>query len=139
MSIDYGSKRVGLAETDDLAMIASPLTVIHSSEIDDFLDSYTTKHQVDCIVVGWPLNLKGEDTNSTEAVRNLVTHLTRKFKQIEIATMDERLTSVIAKNTLIQGGYKKSKREDKANTDKISAAIILQSFLELRSARKFKN
>ncbi len=133
LAIDYGKKRIGLAETDDLAIIASPLTTIHSSEIIAFLEEYVSSNQVDCIVVGFPLDLKGQPTDVTEAVNNFVKHLQKRFKGLDIETIDERLTSVMAKKAMLEAGIKKSKRADKGNTDKISAALILQSYLETRN------
>lgn len=139
LALDYGTKRVGLAITDDLQMIASPLETIHSATLIDYLKKLTSTDKIDAVVLGMPKGLKGEETNATRAVENLQKELKRKFPQLEIHLYDERFTSAMASMTLIQGGMKKSKRQEKGALDKVSAAIILQSFLDHRSTTNQKS
>jgi len=130
IAIDYGTKRVGIAETDDLQIIASRLTTVHSSELTDYLQSYMLNNEVDAIVVGKPVDLKMGATNSSEAVNNFIVYLRRKFKNINIVELDERFTSKIAKDTILKAGIKKKKRKNKDYIDEISAVILLQDYLK---------
>lgn len=133
MAIDYGLKRVGVAVTDPLQMIASPLETVPQQEIYQFLTRYFEQEEVEAIVLGWPQNLKGEDTDATQPVRNFISKLQEKFPQIPIHKVDERLTSRMAVAAMIQGGSSKKDRRNKSNIDKVSATIILQSYLEQNS------
>lgn len=135
LGIDYGTKRVGVAETDDLKIIASPLTTVHSKDIISFILDYSEKYDLEAIVVGEPKNLNNKNTHATSLVNNFVTNLSRKIKGVQIILEDERFTSKMASNAMILGGVKKSKREEKGNLDKVSASIILQSYLD-RSSRE---
>ena len=100
LGIDYGTKRVGLAITDELQIIATRLTSIHSKDLINFLDDFFDKNQVDTIVVGMPVRLDGSKTNSTESVVNFIAHLRRKFSDKNVVTIDERFTSKIASQTI---------------------------------------
>jgi len=133
IGIDYGTKRVGLAVTDPLQMFASPLHTYLTGEVLTFLVQYAKEEEIEGFVVGMPLNLRGEDTHSTNYVRNFVEELRQKFPQKAIHLQDERFTSSIAVDTLIRGGMKKKDRRKKENIDKVSAAIILQSYLESKT------
>jgi len=133
IGIDYGTKRVGLAVTDPLQMFASPLDTYLTGEVFTFLVQYAKEEEIEGFVVGMPLNLRGEDTHSTNYVRNFVEELRQKFPQKAIHLQDERFTSSIAVDTLIRGGMKKKDRRKKENIDKVSAAIILQSYLESKT------
>jgi len=133
ISIDYGTKRVGIAVTDELQIIASGLTTVHSTEVIPFLQDYTTKNDVECLVVGEPKRLSGEATDSTEAIENFVKHLTRSFPTIPVERMDERFTSKIASQAIFMGGAKKKKRQEKGLVDEVSATIILQDYMEMKS------
>ena len=134
LAIDYGAKRVGMAVTDPLQIIASPLETIHSKDLITFLKSYTEKEAVEAFVVGMPKKLDNTDTNATQLAKGCVTLLRKNFPNISVHLQDERFTSQMAMNAMISGGVKKKDRQNKANIDKVSAAIILQSYLE-RSSR----
>ncbi len=129
IAIDYGSKRVGLAVTDPLQIIATGLTTVHSKDLIQFLEDYLKKEQVDCIVVGEPKTLQNEASDSARYIEPFVTHLTRKFPQIKIARWDERFTSAIAHQTMLMGGLKKKDRANKETVDMVSATILLQDYL----------
>jgi putative Holliday junction resolvase len=129
MAIDYGSKRVGIAVTDPLQIIASGLTTVHSKDLISYLEAYLTKEQVECIVVGEPKTLQNEASDSARYIDPFVTHLTRKFPNIKIARYDERFTSVLAHQTMLMGGLKKKDRANKDTVDMVSATIILQDYL----------
>ncbi len=132
LAIDYGRKRVGLAVTDSLKIIATGLETVHSKDIFDFLENYTAKEHVETIVVGYPVNLKNEGSQSLQFINPFIKKLIKKFPNIEIDTYDERFTSKMAQAAMIEGGLKKKDRQNKALTDKISAVIILQSYLEFK-------
>ena len=129
MAIDYGSKRVGIAVTDPLQIIASGLTTVHSKDLITYLEAYLKKEQVECIVVGEPKTLQNDASDSARYIDPFVTHLTRKFPQIKIARYDERFTSVLAHQTMLMGGLKKKDRANKDIVDMVSATIILQDYL----------
>ena len=130
LAIDYGIKRTGIAVTDPLRIIATPLDTVPTSNLLEFLKTYLKKESVDEFVVGMPKTLKNEDSETAPLVRVFVEELRKLFPEKKINLVDERFTSTIAKRAMIEGGMKKSDRRDKANVDKISATIILQSFLE---------
>ena len=130
IAIDYGTKRVGLAVTDPLKIIATPLETIHSKDIFSFLKEYDKKENIEAFVLGLPKRLDNSDTNNTQHVLNFEKGLKKNFPGKNIHLIDERFTSKIALQTMISGGMKKSDRKDKSNVDKISAVLILQSFLE---------
>lgn len=130
LAIDYGSKRVGLAVTDPLKIIANPLETVLSDKVIDFLRNYTKDEEVETFVVGKPQNLDGSDTDATQLVENFVKSLKKYFPKIPIQLHDERFTSKMALQAMITAGSKKKDRQNKGNIDKISATIILQSFLE---------
>lgn len=129
VAIDYGTKRVGLATTDPLQMIASPLGTVHSKDVINFLKEYDANEQIEALVVGMPKNLQNEDTNATIHVKQFVVLLKKTFPEKKIHLIDERFTSKMALQTMIAGGTKKKDRAKKENIDKISATIILQSYL----------
>jgi putative Holliday junction resolvase len=129
LAIDYGSKRVGIAVTDTLQIIATGLTTVHSKDLITYLETYLAKEQVECIVVGEPKTLQNEASDSARFIEPFVTHLTRKFPTIKIARYDERFTSTLAHQTMLMGGLKKKDRANKDTVDMISATIILQDYL----------
>ena len=129
LGIDYGTKRVGLAITDELQIIATRLTSIHSKDLINFLNDFFDKNQVDTIVVGMPVRLDGSKTNSTESVVNFIAHLRRKFSDKNVVTIDERFTSKIASQTIAKSGMNKTKRQNKGLVDEVSAVILLQDYL----------
>lgn len=130
LAIDYGAKRVGIAVTDPLKMIASPLETIPAPEILKFLKDYTQTEDVEAFVLGMPKNTKNEATHATPLVLQFEQKLKETFPSIMIHKIDERFTSKMALDSMIAGGSKKKDRKEKGNIDKISAAIILQSYLE---------
>lgn len=135
LAIDYGSKRVGLAVTDPLRMIASGLTTIHSKDLIAYLDEYLKKEQVDEIVVGEPKNLMNKKSDSARFIDPFVVHLTKKFPDVKIVRYDERFTSALAHQTMLMGGVKKKDRQNKETVDLISAIIILQDYLQFLETR----
>ena len=132
LAIDYGQKRVGIAVTDDEQIIASALTTVHSNEILPFLKDYLSKEDVSTFVIGLAKNLDNTPSESTRFIEPFVRRLKDTFPAIRIERVDERFTSKIAFQTMIDAGIKQQKRRDKALVDKISATLILQSFLDAR-------
>lgn len=130
ISIDYGRKRTGLAATDTLQIIANGLGTWPSGEVVKFLTEYVKKEPVDLFVVGLPKQMNNEPSENMQYVQAFVTHLKRTIPSIPVEFYDERFTSVLAHRTMLDGGLKKKKRQDKALVDEISAVIILQSYLE---------
>jgi putative Holliday junction resolvase len=133
LAIDYGKKRTGIAVTDPLRIIATALETVPSSDLMKFLKIYLQKEPVDEFVVGMPKTLMNEDSEIAPLVRKFVEHLKLTFPDKPVHLADERFTSSMAKRAMIDGGMKKKDRRDKANVDKISATIILQSFMESSS------
>lgn len=129
MAIDYGLKRTGLAVTDPLRIISTPLDTVQSVSLLKFIKDYSQKEVVDEFVVGMPKTLGNEDSSIAPAVRRFIVELKKIFPDKPVHLMDERFTSSIAKRTLIEGGMKKKDRQNKANIDKVSATIILQDFM----------
>jgi putative Holliday junction resolvase len=136
LAIDYGLKRTGLAVTDSLRIIASPLETVPSLQLITYLKNYTQKEIVDEFVVGMPKTLRNEDSAIAPMVRQFVELLKKEFPDKPVHLEDERFTSSIAMRAMIDGGMKKKDRQQKGNVDKISAAIILQSFLERQSNKR---
>jgi len=130
MAIDYGTKRVGVAVTDTLQIIANGLDTVPTGEIYDFLTTYMETEEVECMVVGEPLDLDGNPTDATPHVVGFVRKVEKLFPKIKVVTQDERFTSVDAKRIILESGAKKKKRRDKTLVDKISAVLILQEYLE---------
>ena len=130
LAIDYGSKRVGLAVTDPLRIIASGLDTVHSKDLIAFLETYFKKEQVDIIVIGEPKTLSNEASDSARFIEPFVTHMRKKFPDKKIERFDERFTSTMAHQTMLAGGLKKKDRQNKELVDKISATIILQDYLQ---------
>jgi putative Holliday junction resolvase len=129
LAIDYGLKRTGIAVTDPLRIIASPLETVPTEQLLNFLKTYLQKEKVDEFVIGMPKTLKNEDSAIAPDVRKFVTILKSSFPEQPVHEVDERFTSSMAQRALIDGGMKKKDRQVKGNVDKVSAAIILQSFL----------
>lgn len=136
LSIDYGKKRVGIAVTDPLQIIATGLTTVDSKLIFPFLKEYTNKETVETIVVGYPTDLKDNATDATQYVNPFVKRLIKEFPNINIEIIDERFTSKLALKAMIEGGANKKQRQNKALTDKISAVIILQSYMEAKNYKQ---
>ena len=130
IGIDYGTKRIGIAVTDPMQVIASPLTTVANVLFNDFIDDYTKKENVEAFVIGYPKQLNNSPSKSVQHIDPFIKKLKKKFPKIMIMLVDERFTSVMAMKSIIAGGVKKSDRQDKSITDKISAALILQSYLD---------
>ena len=130
MAIDYGRKRTGLAVTDKLQIIANGLTTVPSGEVVGYLSNYILKESVDLLVVGYPKQMNNEPSENLKYVEAFVKHLTKTLPGIPVTYYDERFTSVLAHQAMIDGGLKKKKRQDKKLVDEISAALILQNYLE---------
>ena len=127
--IDYGGKRTGLAVTDPLQIIATALTTIATKELIAFLKNYFVQEKVELILIGEPLNLDDTATHATPLVYNAIKQLQKEFPTIPIKTVDERFTSKLASQAMVQMGMKKKDRQVKANVDKIAATIMLQEYL----------
>ena len=133
LSIDYGKKRTGLAVTDPLQIIASGLATVSTSELFDFLKHYVTTEQVERIVIGEPKHPNGQPSENLQRVQQFVNRWQKAMPQIPIEYYDERFTSVLAHQAMLEGGLKKKARQDKALVDEISATIILQDYMRSRS------
>jgi len=132
LAIDYGLKRTGLAVTDPLRIIATSLETVETSNLITFLTSYFQKEQVDEVVIGMPKRLNNEDSEIAPQVRKFIDQFKTTFAAKPIFQADERFTSAMAQQAMIDGGMKKKDRQVKGNVDKISATLILQSYLETR-------
>lgn len=133
LAIDYGRKRTGIAVTDEYRIIATGLTTVHSNDVLKFIKDYIKTETVDCIVVGEPKDMKNQPSEASKYIEPFVGALRKKFPEIKIDRYDERFTSVMAHDAMLVGGLKKMKRRDKALVDKISATIILQSYMQSKS------
>ncbi len=129
LGIDYGTKRTGLAITDELQIIASSLTTVSTKQLDNYIAKLLKQYNIECFVIGDPKNLDGSNTNSSPYVENFVRKLKVSYPKIDIHRIDERYTSKIAKQSIINSGVNRKRRQDKKLVDKISATIILQSYL----------
>ncbi|APX99698.1 putative Holliday junction resolvase [Lacinutrix venerupis] len=129
LAIDYGKVRTGLAVTDDMQIIASGLTTVATTTLLDFLKDYTTKENVELFLVGEPKQMNNEASESEALIAPFISRLRTFFPQIPIKRVDERFTSKMAMQTMIDSGLKKKQRQNKALVDEISATIILQSYL----------
>lgn len=129
LAIDYGLKRTGLAVTDPLRIIATPLDTVASHTLLSFLKAYAARESVDEFVIGMPRTLKNEDSAIAPDVRKFIVVLKSEFPGKPVHEVDERFTSSMAHRAMIEGGMKKKNRQIKGNADRISATLILQSFL----------
>lgn len=132
LSIDYGVRRTGLAVTDPLKIIAGGLTTVETPQLLKFLQDYLKKEPVERFVVGLPKQTNGKDSDNLPRVQAFVAQLRNLFPSIPIDMWDERYTSVLAHQTMLQSGIGKKARQNKALVDEISATIILQGWMEGR-------
>ncbi len=132
IGIDYGTKRVGVAVTDQLKLIATALDTVHAKDVIKFLQDYDKDEDIEAFAIGMPKKLDNTETNNTINVVNFKKQLAKAFPDTKIYDIDERFTSSIAQQTMIAGGMKKKDRRNKANVDKISAVLILQTYLEMK-------
>ncbi|RBL88669.1 Holliday junction resolvase RuvX [Chitinophaga flava] len=130
MAIDYGKKRTGLAVTDPLQLIASGLTTVPTHELVPFLKKYFATEEVEMMIIGEPKNLDGNDTHATPLVAECIRVLQKNFPHIPVKKVDERFTSRMAFQSMIDSGLKKKDRQNKGLVDEISATIILQEYLQ---------
>lgn len=134
IGIDFGRKRTGLAVSDPLKIFASALDTVHSAKIIDYLKNYAENETIVRFVVGYPKNLDNTPSEAAKDVDVFLKTLKKAFQDIPVTLEDERFTSVLAHRAMIDGGMKASDRRDKTSVDKISAAIILQSYLDRKSS-----
>lgn len=136
MAIDYGQKRVGLAVTDPLQIIATNLGTVTAHEIIDYLQKYLQKEAVDIFVVGLAKKWDNSESSSMQYIKPFVEKLKKTFPQIPVEMYDERFTSKMAFQAMIDGGMSKKNRQNKASVDSVSATILLQDFLEYFKSRE---
>jgi len=140
MAIDYGQKRAGIAVTDELQLIPNALASLHVTEVMPFLKKYLSEEKVDVIVVGEPRNMDNTPSDAERYIGPFVKNLQKTFPHMRIERFDERFTSRLAFQTMIDAGLGKKARQDKGTVDRISAVIILQSYLDARGiAQNRKN
>ncbi len=130
LSIDFGGKRTGIAVTDPMQIIASGLTTVATAELLPFLTKYFAAEQVEKVIIGLPKNLQNEDTHATPLVEAFIKKFVEVFPTIPIETLDERFTSKMAFQTMIDSGLGKKARQNKALVDEISATILLQGYMD---------
>ena len=130
IGIDYGRKRVGVATSDPLGIFASALETVHSAKIIEYLKNYAQKERIVRFVVGYPVNMDGAPSEAAKDVDVFLKQLAKAFPEVPVTLEDERFTSVLAHRAMIDGGMKKHDRMKKESVDKISAAIILQSYID---------
>jgi putative Holliday junction resolvase len=130
LGIDYGRKRIGLAVTDPARIFAFPLKTIRNDEFESFLTEYIKSVPIEAFVIGYPVQLNNQPSESVKYINPFIKKLEKSFPDKPVHLVDERFTSGMALKTMIEGGVRKKDRQDKSMVDKISASIILQSFLE---------
>jgi len=136
IGIDWGTKRIGLAVTDPLQIFASPLDTVKPDEFYRYIDNYLKTEVIDAFVIGYPVQMNNKPSESVNQLNPFIKKLSRTFPGKLIHLVDERFTSQMAFQTMIDGGLRKNDRRDKSLVDKISASIILQSFLDKRSNKE---
>lgn len=130
LAIDYGKKRVGIAVTDPLQMIANRLTTVPSHEIWTFLKNYFSKESVEKVIVGYPVQMNNQPSEAVQYINPFLKNFQKEFPDMPLEQVDERFTSKMAFQTMIDAGVKKKDRQNKETIDAVSATIILQSYLE---------
>jgi putative Holliday junction resolvase len=136
--MDVGGKRTGMAVSDDARIFAFPLETVSTSNVSKEIQRLMRERNITALVLGMPVNLRNEETDGTRIAVGMMEKLRKEFPKLEISAIDERFTSRIAQQALIAGGMKKSDRQRKENTDKVSAVLILQSFLEQQSKAAYR-
>jgi len=136
IGVDYGVKRIGLAVTDPLKIFASPLITVNQEEFYNYINDYLKENEVEAFVIGYPVQMNNRPSESVTYINPFIKKLKKTFPEKHIYLADERFTSRMAMKTMIDGGVKKKDRQDKSLVDKISASIILQSFLDKSSNNK---
>lgn len=130
LSIDYGGKRTGIAVTDPMQIIATGLTTIESRDLIPFLKKYFAEEPVELIIIGMPVNWDESDTHGTPLVKAAIKKIQKEFPQMPLKTVDERYTSKMAKDAMLEMGLKKKDRRDKKLVDEIAATIMLQEYMQ---------
>lgn len=130
LAFDIGTKRIGIAETDNHQLLASPVDVILPNQVFEFIFNYLQKNEVECFIVGLPIDLQGKPSHAYHAAFQFSKTLRKKFKKIPVVTVDERFTSKIAEQELKRMGHNTTKKESKSKIDAISAVILLEEYLE---------
>ena len=130
LSIDYGLKRTGIAVTDPLKLIATGLTTVETPKLIQFLTNYFSREEVELVIIGMPLNLDDSATHITPQVQKFIATFRKYFPSIAIKEVDERYTSKLASQAMLQMGLKKKQRRDKSMVDEIAATIMLQEYLQ---------
>jgi len=136
LAIDFGRKRCGIAVTDPLGMIASPLTTIRTHELIGFLKKYIAEEDVECLVVGEPMQMDATASEAEQFIAPFIKQAGKELPGLRIERIDERFTSVLASRAILDSGLGKKARQDKSLVDKVSAAIILQTYLEMQEKNK---
>jgi len=134
LSIDYGQKRTGIAVTDEMHIIASGLTTVPTATLIDFLKDYFAKEKVEAVLIGEPKQMNGQPSESAAVIKGFVTHFSNIFPDMKVVRVDERFTSKMAFQTMIDSGLSKKQRQNKGLIDEISATIMLQDYL---SSKRF--
>ena len=132
LAIDFGTKRTGIAITDEMQIIASGLTTVSTKDLISFLKDYFAKEDVELIIIGEPKQKDGTHSDVEVCIKNFILKLLKAFPTLRIERMDERFTSKIALKTMIESGLSKKKRQNKSLVDEISATIILQDYLKIK-------
>lgn len=135
LAIDYGKKRVGLAVTDPLKIIANKLTTVRSHDIFDFLKDYLQKEDVERVIIGYPLQMNNEASEAVLYINPFIKRFQKLYPEMPLEQVDERFTSKMAFQTMIDAGLKKKDRQNKGTIDAVSATIILQSYMERQKYR----
>lgn len=133
VAIDYGKKRVGIAATDELQMIANGVTTVEAAKVIDFLKDYCSREPVERFVIGEPKQMNNTESEAVDFIKPFLKKLSKAFPDMPVERMDERFTSKMAFQTMIDSGMKKKQRQNKGLVDQISATIILQSYLESKN------
>ena len=136
IAIDYGTKRTGIAVTDPLQIVPGGLTTVPTHTLMDFLSGYMAKEEVDIIVVGYALNMDGQESASMRQIHPFIGKLKKAFPDKRIELINERFTSVLAQRTILEAGIRKMARRNKALVDEVSACIILESYMDSNRYRK---
>jgi putative Holliday junction resolvase len=130
LAFDIGTKRIGIAATDDYQLLASPLDVVSPNQVFEYIFNYLQKNNVECFIVGLPVDLKGKPSHAYNAAFQFSKTLNKKFKNIPVVTVDERFTSKIAEQELQRMGYTTTKKDSKSKIDALSAVILLEEYLK---------
>lgn len=133
LAIDYGTKRCGIAVSDPLKMIAAGLDTVASHDLMIYLDSYFQKEDVECVIIGKPMQTDNTQSESFIHVERFANAFKKRFPEMKILWEDERMTSKMAVQAMVEGGFSKSDRRKKSNIDKMSAALILKSFMDQKN------